>query len=54
MADAYLNVILGSVCVVLAFFGPWRRGSWWPARTLFGAAAFNVALGLLTLGAIPV
>ncbi len=49
MTDAYINVILGAVCIALALFGPWRRNSWWPASALFGAAAFNVALGLATL-----
>ena len=51
MADAVINVGLGSLCMVLAIFGPWRRSSWWPARMLFGIVAFNVALGVVTLRA---
>ena len=46
MLDATMNLGLGSLVLVMSLTGPWRRDSWWPARILFGVAAFNVALGI--------
>jgi hypothetical protein len=31
----------------MSLTGPWPRDSWRLARVLFGAAAFNAALGLV-------
>ena len=46
MPDATLNLGLGSPVLVMSLTGPWRKDSWWPARVLFGGAAFNVAIGI--------
>ncbi len=45
MFDATMNLGLGSLVLAMSLTGPWRKDSWWPARILFGAAAFNVAIG---------
>ena len=45
MLDATLNLGLGALELATSLTGPWRKDSW-PARILFGAAAFNVAIGL--------
>ena len=46
MFDATINLGLGSLVLVMSLTGPWRKDSCWPARILFGVAAFNVAIGL--------
>ena len=46
MLDAAMNLALGSLVLAMSLTGPWRKDSWWPARVLFGAAAFNVAIGI--------
>ena len=45
MLDATLNLGLGSLVLAMSLTGPWRKDSWWPARSLLGVAAFNVAIG---------
>ena len=45
MFDATMNLGLGALGLAMSLTGPWRKDSWWPARTLFGVAALNVALG---------
>ena len=46
MLDATLNAGLDSLVLAMSLTGPWPRNSWWPACVLFGAAAFNVVIGL--------
>ena len=45
MLDATMNLGLGALVLAMALTGPWRMDPWWPARILFGVAAFNVVLG---------
>ena len=42
---AVVALLAGGV-LAMSLTGPWRRDSWWQARVLFGAAAFDVALGI--------
>ncbi len=46
MIDCAMTLGLGSLVLAMSLIGPWRKDSWWPARILFGAASFNLAIGL--------
>ena len=46
-AVAGVDLILGTLGGLLAWFGPWPRDSWWPARAVWAVASVSVALGLV-------